>query len=228
MSFAILSPDDGTISPRNLIEVPVASFVNFCGNRVSSGKQACRYLVSCHMNRSQIKTSKFLSLVLRHQPQAVGLSLDANGWVAIDELLAAAARHGRDISREHLRQVVDDNDKQRFEVSSDGLQIRARQGHSIDVDLELQPCAPPAELFHGTVERFIDSIRRQGLVAGSRQHVHLSRDRETASKVGSRRGEPVILTIDSGAMYCAGWYFYLSSNEVWLTDAVPAKYICFP
>ncbi len=180
------------------------------------------------MNRSLVKTSKFLSLVLRHHPASIGLTLDANGWVPIDDLLTAARRSSRNISRELLQQVVEENDKQRFEFSDDGLRIRARQGHSIPIDLELQPCQPPAMLYHGTVQRFLVSIKQQGLIPGSRQHVHLSRDQQTASAVGKRRGTPVILTIQSADMHRDGFSFYLSANHVWLTDQVPARYIEFP
>ena len=177
------------------------------------------------MNRSIVSTSKFFSLILRHQPETIGISLDENGWVDVDELLSKAAQHGKSISRSLLERVVRENDKQRFALSEDGLRIRANQGHSVQVDLELKPQTPPAELFHGTVPRFLDSIREQGLVAGARQHVHLSVDRETATKVGTRRGKPVILVIDAQQMHEDGHKFYLSENKVWLADEVPANYI---
>ncbi len=128
--------------------------------------------------------SKFLSFVLRHRPQAIGITLDAEGWVAVDELLAAAARHGQSVTRQQVEEVVATNDKQRFSFSADGRRIRANQGHSVEVDLGLVPVEPPELLYHGTVERFLDSIRQEGLVRGKRHHVHLSADRETAAARG--------------------------------------------
>ncbi|MGI9518834.1 MAG: RNA 2'-phosphotransferase [Pirellulaceae bacterium] len=180
------------------------------------------------MDRALVKTSKFLSLVLRHQPDSIGLNLNANGWADIDELLHAAGQSGHKITRQLLQRVVDENDKRRFEISDDGTRIRASQGHSVDIDLELQPCQPPDVLYHGTVQRFLEPIRQQGLIAGTRKHVHLSRDQQTASVVGQRRGKPVILTIRSGDMHRDGFSFYISANHVWLADAVPVRYIEFP
>lgn len=180
------------------------------------------------MDRSLISTSKFLSLVLRHRPEAIGVELDPHGWIAIGELLAAADRAGRPISRELLNRVVQENDKQRFAVSDDQQRIRASQGHSVDVDLGLNPVQPPDELYHGTVERFLQSIRQQGLRSRTRQHVHLSPDQKTATAVGSRRGDAVILSIASGQMHADGLTFYQSANGVWLTDHVPTRYIQFP
>src|SRR2546421_723555 len=138
------------------------------------------------MDPSLVRLSKFLSLVLRHEPEAIGISLDANGWVSVDELLAAAAKAGRPITLESLRQVVETNDKKRCAFSEDSRRIRASQGHSVEVDLDLPPTMPPEHLFHGTATRFLDPIRTEGLRAQSRQHVHLSPDEETAVKVGTR------------------------------------------
>lgn len=180
------------------------------------------------MDKYLAKISKFLSLVLRHQPEVIGLNLDAQGWVSINELLAAANAHGTEIDDDLLLLVVHENDKQRFAISPDGLRIRANQGHSIDVSLGLPPIAPPAELYHGTVDRFLESIRQQGLIKGARQYVHLSADLKTASKVGARRGKPVVLTINSKEMHAAGIEFYQSENGVWLTDHVPATFLRFP
>ena len=180
------------------------------------------------MDRSLISTSKFLSLVLRHRPETIDLELDPQGWVTIDELLAAARRAGRPISRELLTRVVRENDKRRFAISDDQLRIRASQGHSVDVDLGLDSVEPPGELFHGTVKKFLRSIRQQGLKPRSRQHVHLSPDVETATAVGNRRGEAIILIVASGRMHAEGFAFYLSANGVWLTDHVPSGYIRFP
>jgi len=177
------------------------------------------------MNKQHVKLSKFLSLVLRHQPEKIDIQLDEQGWVEVEVLLQAAHQHGTDICRETLRQIVEQNDKQRFALSEDGLKIRANQGHSIEVNLALSPQQPPDILYHGTAEKFIDSIRQQGLQKRQRQHVHLSADEKTAYKVGIRHGKPVILQIKSAAMYQQGYVFYCSENGVWLTDHVPVEYI---
>ncbi len=179
------------------------------------------------MKSDLVPISKFLSLVLRHTPEAIGIALDAEGYVAVDELLAAAARHGRRISREQLDEVVASNDKKRFALSADGRWIRASQGHSVEVELGLAAIEPPELLFHGTVERFLPSIREQGLVKGRRQHVHLSADRATAERVGRRRGRPVVLLIEARRMHADGHAFFLSANGVWLTDAVPPEHLRF-
>jgi putative RNA 2'-phosphotransferase len=131
-------------------------------------------------------------------------------------------------SEAELKQVVADSDKQRFALSDDGTLIRANQGHSVAVDLDLEPLTPPDVLYHGTVAKFLDAIREKGLLKGKRHHVHLSGDKATASNVGSRRGKPVILTIESNRMHALGLMFYLSKNGVWLTDHVPPEYIGFP
>jgi putative RNA 2'-phosphotransferase len=180
------------------------------------------------MDHSLIRTSKFLSLVLRHRPEAIGLSLDEHGWADIDELLEAAKQSGKHLTRELICRVVGESDKKRFAINDDQTRIRASQGHSVDIDLGLQPVQPPEMLYHGTVGRFLASIMQTGLRSGSRQHVHLSPDTETAAKVGQRRGVPVILKIRSGDMYRDGLPFYLSENRVWLTDHVPVEYIEFP
>jgi putative RNA 2'-phosphotransferase len=175
-----------------------------------------------------IRLSKFLSLVLRHKPDEIGITLDTAGWVDVDVLLAAMASHGRAITVDELRHAVEISDKKRFALSDDGRRIRASQGHSVEVELGYEPAAPPDVLFHGTVERFLDSIREHGLVKGARHHVHLSRDVETASHVGARRGRAVILTIDAAAMAREGMIFFVSANGVWLTEHVPARFIGFP
>jgi putative RNA 2'-phosphotransferase len=181
------------------------------------------------MNKQlNIKTSKFLSLVLRHEPQRIGITLDAEGWTPVEELLTAVARHRRPISRRELEEVVATNDKKRFAFSTDGLLIRASQGHSVEVDLGLVPIEPPELLYHGTVERFLESIRKEGLLRGNRQHVHLSADRETAGRVGQRRGRPVVLVVEAGQMRREGHVFYRSENGVWLAEAVPPGYLIFP
>lgn len=184
------------------------------------------------MNTSKsnlVSTSKFLSLVLRHRPEVVGMQLDPEGWLAIDELIENANRRGKELSLELLHEVVASCEKKRFALSEDGLRIRANQGHSVpDIELNLEPVVPPTLLYHGTVAKFLGSIRKQGLLKRSRNHVHLSADVETAEKVGARRGEPVILIIQAATMHEAGHAFYLAANGVWLTDSVPASFIEFP
>ncbi|MEJ3747228.1 RNA 2'-phosphotransferase [Actinomycetes bacterium KLBMP 9797] len=172
------------------------------------------------------KASRFLSYVLRHRPDAIGIELDPAGWVAVDTLLAALDRHGRPVSRALLDRVVAGADKRRFEVR-DG-RIRAAQGHTVAVDLRLSPLAPPPVLHHGTVARFLARIRVDGLTPRGRTHVHLSADRHTATTVGARRGEPVILVVDAAAMHDNGHAFYQATNGVWLTDHVPPQWITYP
>lgn len=177
--------------------------------------------------KETVKTSKFLSLVLRHEPQRVGLELDTAGWVSVAELLDAVNRHGLSLSLEELRYVVATNDKKRFAFSEDGSKIRASQGHSVEVDLKYEPQVPPEFLFHGTPEKFLESIRTTGLNKGERHDVHLSPDAATAAKVGQRRGRPVVLKIWAGEMHRAGHVFRRSANNVWLVDFVPAEFIEF-
>ena len=153
------------------------------------------------------------------------MSLDAHGWVSIQVLLDLANKHNHPISRELLDEVVFTNDKKRFSYSPDGQMIRANQGHSIDVNLDLEPLQPPDILYHGTVDGFLNSIRASGLRKMNRQHVHLSATVETAISVGKRRGKPVVLSISAEKMYHDGYQFFLSLNGVWLTDSVPCKYI---
>lgn len=179
-------------------------------------------------DQRKTKISKFLSLVLRHKPEEIGLTLDENGWVDVSALRTAMDRHGQAVSREELDEVVATNDKKRFAFSDDGTRIRASQGHSVEADLALTPVVPPEFLFHGTATRFLEPIRGEGLKKMSRQHVHLSADEATASKVGVRHGKLVILRIKAGDMHRAGQPFYLSANGVWLVDAVPAEWIEFP
>lgn len=179
-------------------------------------------------NDTTIRTSKFLSLVLRHQPGKIGITLDSAGWVDVATLLDAMTKHGKPLTEAQLRQVVETSDKKRFALSEDGRRIRASQGHSVEVELGYEPTTPPDVLYHGTVGRFLPSIRAGGLEKGKRHHVHLSRDVETATKVGDRRGEAVILTIDAAGMAREGLVFYVSANGVWLTDHVPARFIGFP
>ena len=169
--------------------------------------------------------SKFMSLVLRHQPGRIGLALDAAGWADIAELLARAAAAGRAITRDQLDEVVATSDKRRFALSDDGQRIRANQGHSIDVDLGLAPLPPPPVLFHGTAWRFVDSIRLTGLERRSRHHVHLTANAATGEAVGRRYGKPVILRIAAGQMAARGHVFFRSANDVWLVESVPPEFI---
>ena len=175
-----------------------------------------------------VKTSKFLSLVLRHEPGKIGMTLDSNGWVDVEVLLDKLRQHGKQIDRQILEHVVATNDKKRFSFSEDGQRIRANQGHSVEVDLALPPQVPPDVLFHGTATRFLDPIREKGLIPGSRQHVHLSRDEATAVKVGQRHGKPVVLVVRAGEMHVEGLAFYCSDNGVWLTEHVAPRFIDFP
>ncbi|AZA81340.1 RNA 2'-phosphotransferase [Chryseobacterium lactis] len=171
------------------------------------------------------KISKFLSLILRHQPESIGLKLDESGWANVEELKTKSAQKRIYFTTEELDEVVETNNKKRFAFNEDKTMIRASQGHSIDIDLAIEAQQPPEFLYHGTAESNISSILDQGIQKRNRQHVHLSADKETATKVGMRHGKPVILTIRTGKMYEDGLSFYLSANEVWLTDFVDAKYI---
>ncbi|MFB4315403.1 RNA 2'-phosphotransferase [Actinomadura sp. 21ATH] len=176
--------------------------------------------------RRTVKVSKYLSKHLRHQPGRIGLVLDTGGWCEVDDLLRAAAAHRFPITRDELEHVVAVNDKKRFEI--DGGRIRASQGHTVPVDLDLPVTPPPATLFHGTVARALPEIRRDGLLPMKRHAVHLSPDDETATRVGARRGRPVILTVDAAGMAAAGHEFRVSANGVWLVDAVPAHFLTLP
>ncbi|MBJ6110300.1 RNA 2'-phosphotransferase [Hymenobacter sp. BT523] len=175
--------------------------------------------------KQAIRLSKFLSLHLRHQPAAIGLSLQEGGWVGVAELLAACAAHGTPISPAELAEIVEGSDKKRFAFDAAGTRIRAQQGHSVEVDLQLAPAVPPPVLYHGTAPAALPAIRREGLQKMDRHHVHLSPDEETARRVGARRGRPVILKIDAAGLHAAGGVFYESGNGVWLVDAVPHSFI---
>ncbi len=175
------------------------------------------------MSKDLLKTtSKFLSFVLRHRPDSIGLTLDDNGWAEIEVLIAKAS-----IPLNHalIAEVVASSDKKRFALSEDGLWIRANQGHSVQVDLQLASQIPPEILFHGTAEGSVAAIHRLGLLKGSRQHVHLSPDPETARRVGQRHGRPTVLRVNSAQMHAAGHQFLLSENGVWLCDHVPPAYL---
>jgi putative RNA 2'-phosphotransferase len=177
------------------------------------------------MHDRLIRLSKYLAKYLRHSPHELGLTLQPGSWVLVDDLLIAAEKNGFPITYDELAECVETNDKQRFAFDVSDELIRANQGHSVEVDLQLEDREPPELLYHGTVERFLPSISAEGLVRGKRHHVHLSKDVETARKVGARRGKPVILKVDAGTMYRDGHKFLFSANGVWLTEAVPPKYL---
>jgi putative RNA 2'-phosphotransferase len=172
-----------------------------------------------------VRLSKFISKHLRHEPESIGLTLQAGGWVAVEDLLAACHRAGLRVERAELDDVVRRSDKQRFAFDETGVRIRANQGHSVEVDLQLEPAEPPQVLYHGTAVQFVDAIVTAGIQRMSRHHVHLSADIPTAIKVGSRHGQPVVLTVDAAAMRQAGVLFYRSANGVWLVDAVAPQYL---
>jgi len=178
------------------------------------------------MHDNLTDTSKFLSFVLRHEPGAIGVELDSEGWLSIAALIEGAGRSGRQLDRALIEAVVAGNDKKRFALSEDGQRIRAVQGHSTaSVALSHRETAPPAVLYHGTATRFLDAIREHGLQSGARHHVHLSADEATAVTVGKRHGKPVVLRVNAAAMQAQGFRFFLSENGVWLTDVVPAIYL---
>lgn len=169
--------------------------------------------------------SKFLSLVLRHKPQAAGLTLDRNGWVAVEDLLAGCKRAGRNIDTTMLACVVAENNKQRFEFNADGTRIRARQGHSVEVDLGYMPQEPPEFLYHGTPVGKVQSIQTMGILKMRRHAVHMSPDRKTAEIVGARRGAYAVLTIRAKDLHATGQRFYITPNRVWFTEHVPPEFI---
>jgi putative RNA 2'-phosphotransferase len=173
--------------------------------------------------RRLVKISKYLAKHLRHRPERIGLALDPGGWADVGELLAAASRHGFALTRDEIEHVVAANDKKRYEL--DGNRIRAVQGHSVPVDLDLPVVSPPELLYHGTVSRFLEPILRDGLRPMERHAVHLSPDRETARRVGARRGEPVILVVEAARMAADGHEFRVSANGVWLVGEVPPEYL---
>ncbi len=175
--------------------------------------------------RELTRLSKFLSLVLRHKPEVIGITLDENGWVEVDELIRKAQRKNKPVTHEVLQQVVVNNNKQRFAFSEDGRRIRANQGHSVKINLGYEPTVPPAILFHGTGRKYVDSILQSGLVKKARHHVHLSSDEATALTVGRRHGKPFIFQVLAGQMHADGHHFYVSDNGVWLTEAVPVQYL---
>ncbi len=178
------------------------------------------------MNNSRvIKISKYLSKHLRHKPERIGITVQPGGWVGVDELLAACKKYQFPITYTELEEVVYTNEKQRFSFDETGTLIRANQGHSIEIDLQLEPQVPPGVLYHGTGHRSVKSILKTGLSKMSRHHVHLSLDIATAKNVGARHGKPVVFTVDAAAMHTTGFTFYCSDNGVWLVDSVPPEYL---
>lgn len=179
-------------------------------------------------DKETIKTSKFLSLILRHEPEKVGLKLGEAGWVSVNELLEAVNRHRSPLTLDQLKHIVATSDKKRFAFSEDGQRIRANQGHSVEVDLQYAPQKPPEILYHGTATRFLDGIRKDGLQRMERHDVHLSAETKVTLQVGGRHGKPVLLTIRAGEMHRAGHEFRCSANGVWLVAQVPPQFIDFP
>ena len=171
-------------------------------------------------------TSRFISLILRHKPETIGITLDEHGWADVQELIDGINHSGGHfLDMDRLEEIVRSDEKQRYSFNEDHTLIRANQGHSIPVDVELEEKTPPAILWHGTGEKYVESIDRQGLIPKGRLYVHLSSDQETARKVGARHGKSVLYRIDTAAMAADGYRFYLSVNKVWLTKEVPVKYL---
>lgn len=175
-------------------------------------------------SNADVKLGRFLSLVLRHDPKAAGITLDEHGWAEVPELLAGVRRTGRRIDMETLERIVRENNKQRYSFNEDHTKIRANQGHSVQVDVELKETKPPKYLYHGTALRFLNQIGANGIQKMGRQYVHLSGDYETAVAVGKRHGVPVVITVDAAAMVRDGIPFYLSKNGIWLCEEVPVRY----
>lgn len=174
---------------------------------------------------NKLKLSRFISFILRHKPESVGITLDEHGWASVSELLLGINASGNEIDMKTLEEIVAEDEKQRYSFNDNKTKIRANQGHSVNVDVELKKAEPPEILFHGTGEKYVPSIKIEGLKPKSRLYVHLSSDRETAVKVGSRHGKPVVFEVNSGEMSRRGYEFFLSENGVWLTKIVPAEYL---
>ena len=170
------------------------------------------------------KVSKFIALILRHKPETIGITLDKHGWANVQELIDGVSKK-YPIDMDILEEIVRTDEKQRYSFNKDHTRIRANQGHSVPVDVELEEVEPPAYLFHGTAEKYTGLIERDGLIPKSRLHVHLSKDVETAIEIGKRHGDPVIYLVDSGKMHKQGYKFYCSVNGVWLTDKVPVEFL---
>ena len=179
------------------------------------------------ISKEDMKLSKFVSLILRHKPEEINLSLDENGWVEVNKLINGINKKNFNINLDDLKRIVSEDNKQRYSFNSDLTKIRANQGHSIKVNLDLKEVRPPDILYHGSSKKFMKNIIKEGITKQKRQYVHLSLETETASKVGKRHGELIMFILDSKKMYEDGYKFYLSENGVWLTDFVPSKYIKF-
>ena len=177
------------------------------------------------IKNDDVSLGRFISLILRHKPETIGIKLDGEGWADVDELIAGINAAGHTIDRETLERIVRENNKKRYTLSSDGRRIRANQGHSIDVHVEMEQRTPPDKLYHGTAEKFLDSIKQNGIKRMSRQYVHLSPDVETAVTVGKRHGKPVVLVIDAAKMSADGYIFRLSANGVWQSEDIPWGYV---
>lgn len=176
------------------------------------------------MGENKINISKYISLILRHKPEEIGITLDEHGWANVSELIEGISK-SHEFNMDMLEDIVATDNKQRYSFNEDHTLIRANQGHSIPVDVKLEEVIPPEILYHGTGEKYVASIDQQGLIPKSRLYVHLSGDKETAVKVGQRHGKPVIYIVKSGEMSKDGICFYRSVNGVWLTKAVPIKYL---
>jgi putative RNA 2'-phosphotransferase len=180
------------------------------------------------MDGDLVRISKFLSRVLRHHPEKIGVTVDEGGWVEVETLMTRARQAGVGLDEATLRRVAAGDDKQRFSLSEDGRRMRANYGHSIPVDLGLEPVAPPEHLYHGTARHFLASIWKAGLARQGRNYVHLSPDEDTARRVGRRHGEPVILVVEAGLMHRQGYLFYCTTDGTWLTEQVPVDHLRFP
>lgn len=173
---------------------------------------------------NNVELGKFISLILRHHPEKIGIKLDKHGWANVEELINGIKAQNINIDFNRLNEIVETNNKKRYSFNEDKTKIRANQGHSINVDVELKETIPPIKLYHGTATKYIDSILKKGILHKNRLHVHLSKDIETAIDVGKRHGEPIILEIDTKQMLTDGYKFYLSENGVWLSSDIPTKY----
>ncbi|EMQ1359338.1 RNA 2'-phosphotransferase [Clostridioides difficile] len=171
------------------------------------------------------KLSIFISLILRHKPETIGIKLDDYGYADVNELIEKINNTGRNINIEILEQIVKEDNKQRYSFNEDRSKIRANQGYSINVNVELRELEPPRFLYHGTATRFLDNIKKEGIISKSRLYIHLSNDIDTAVQVGKRHGIPIVLKINAGKMYENDYKFYLSENNIWLCEYIPFKYV---
>lgn len=181
-------------------------------------------MIGCdYMNLTNL--SRYMSLILRHKPEVIGITLDEHGWASVNDLICGIEKNNPGFNMDILEQIVRTDNKQRYSFNDDRSLIRANQGHSVNVDVELKEKEPPEYLYHGTGEKYVKSINQDGLIPKSRLYVHLSKDIKTAENVGKRHGKEVVYRINSGQMYRDGYKFYLSENEIWLTKEVPIKYL---